>query len=88
MTSPIGSVYLRAFFNVVVAAVDPMPYAPADYAASSAFTTKKSLALVNAGVSLELAVPLLESQTFSASQLRSKCRSFIVLRIPSQDRQS
>lgn len=63
MTDATGPVYLRAVFDVIVAAVETMPYAPADYAAYSTSIIGKPLALVNVGVSLELAIPPLESQS-------------------------
>jgi hypothetical protein len=64
MTEPVtGPAYLQALYEVVVDAVETMPYAPADYAAYSTSIVGKPLALVNVGVSLELALPPLESQS-------------------------
>jgi hypothetical protein len=63
MTGSNGEVYLRSFWDMITQAVETMPYAPADYAAYASSIVGKPLALVNAGISLELAAPPLVSQT-------------------------
>lgn len=63
MTGPNSEVYLRSFWDMITQAVETMPYAPADYAAYASSIVGKPLALVNAGISLELAAPPLVSQT-------------------------
>jgi hypothetical protein len=63
MTGNHGEVYLRSFWDMITQAVENMPYAPADYAATASAIVGKPLALVNVGFSLELATPPLQSQT-------------------------
>jgi hypothetical protein len=63
MTGTNGEVYLRSFWDMITQAVETMPYTPADYAAYASSIVGKPLALVNAGISLELAAPPLVSQT-------------------------
>lgn len=63
MAGPGGDVYLRSFWDMITKAIENMPYAPADYAAYASSIVGKPLALVNAGFSLELATPPLQSQT-------------------------
>jgi hypothetical protein len=55
--------YLSSFWNMITQAVAKMPYAPADYAAYASAIVGKPLALVNVGLSLELATAPLSSQS-------------------------
>ncbi|KAF2839439.1 hypothetical protein M501DRAFT_954904 [Patellaria atrata CBS 101060] len=63
LTGSDGGVYLRSFYNMVTQAVETMPFAPPEYAASATAIIGKPLALVNVGFSLELATEPLSSQT-------------------------
>ena len=56
---------------MITAAVETMPFAPAEYAAYSTSIVGKPFALVNAGFSLELALPPLESQITPPKQLNT-----------------
>lgn len=63
-----GAVYLRSFWNMITSAVELMPFAPGDYASYATSIVGKPFALVNAGFSLELSLPPLESQVIKPLQ--------------------
>ncbi|KAK1777164.1 hypothetical protein QBC45DRAFT_198973 [Copromyces sp. CBS 386.78] len=54
--------YLQAFFDMINGAIKTMPFPPADYAGFANAIIGKPLALVNVGISLELAAPALVAQ--------------------------
>jgi hypothetical protein len=63
-----GAAYLRAFWDMMISSIEHMPYAPNDYSAYATSIVGKPFALVNAGFSLELALPPLESQISKGQQ--------------------
>jgi hypothetical protein len=63
-----GAAYLRSFWDMITSSIEHMPFAPGDYAAYATSIVGKPFALVNAGFSLELALPPLESQISKEQQ--------------------
>ncbi|KAM7219567.1 hypothetical protein V8F06_005122 [Rhypophila decipiens] len=63
--------YLQCFSDMINAAIKTMPFPPGDYAAYANAIVGKPLALVNLGISLELAAPALAAQnTFGNAKHR------------------
>jgi hypothetical protein len=59
--SQTGGSYLRAFWSMIAQSLSSMPFTPASYGTYPTSIIGRPLALVNAGFSLELALPPMES---------------------------
>lgn len=68
--------YLQAFFDMINGAIQTMPFPPADYGGYANAIIGKPLALVNVGMSLELAAPAIIAQN-TFGKLKHKDPAFI-----------